>query len=127
MAQMFDEACPSYLAMGMSYEQYWDGPGDLARVYREAHDIMQVQKNHELWLQGLYVHQAVSVAVNNLFRKKGAKPKGYLDKPLPVTRREQREQRRMEEQSRYKRIRGAFERMMAGVNARFKKNGGEGE
>ena len=118
--EVFEEACPSYMAMGMSVQEYWDGDCTLARYYREAFDIRQTQKNRELWLQGLYVFEAMSVTLGNAFRKKGAKPRKYTEKPYPVTRIEQKAlKKEEEEQAKYNKMQTRMEMLMAGINKKM--------
>lgn len=78
------------LSIGMNYEQYWYDDPMLINSYIKAEEIRQVKKNNELWLQGLYVYIAIGdlVPVLNPFSK-DHKAKKYLDKPIPITQREQ--------------------------------------
>lgn len=68
----------------MTYEQYWLGEPSLVIAYREAHKLKVEQKNQELWLQGLYVYNAVGVIAYNLFAGKGKTPQKYIEKPLEL-------------------------------------------
>lgn len=46
------------------------------------------RKSEEMWLQGLYIYNAVYVVIGNALKKKGAKPLEYLEEPirlLPLT------------------------------------------
>ena len=124
-AETFRRALPYYMAMGMSPKDFWDRDCELAKYYREAHEIKQEQRNHELWLQGLYVHEAVGVAIVNAFSKKKAK---YLDKPLPATKREisaldAEAKSGSAKNAKYNRMLDRMKRVAAGVNAHFKKVG----
>lgn len=118
-AEQFEDACPYYLAIGMSFSDYWDGDCALVRYYRRADELREKRRNQELWLQGLYVHEAVSVALGNAFRKKGTRPQPYSDKPYPVTVLERREQDERQYQERRARMRGRMERIMTAINAKF--------
>ena len=51
--------------MGMSPYDYWCGPSDLKKAYRQARDIRKQEENERLWLQGMYFYEAVSVALHN--------------------------------------------------------------
>jgi hypothetical protein len=64
---------------GMSYDEFWNGKPELAVWYRKKHRLEIEQRNQELWLQGLYFNNAVSVALNNGFNKKKIQ---YIDKPI---------------------------------------------
>lgn len=70
-----------YLLYGMSYDEFWYGDPFRAVAYREAHRLRIEQANQQLWLQGLYVHNAVAVAINNAFNKKKEK---YIAEPVQL-------------------------------------------
>lgn len=85
--------------MGMTYEQYWDGPPFIAVTYRKAHKLKRQMANEDAWLQGMYVFDAVSVALANAFGKKGAGKKQYIEKPIdifPLTEQEKKQREREE-------------------------------
>lgn len=108
------------MAMGMPIHEYWDGDCELVRYYRRAFEIRQKQRNHELWLQGLYVHEAVAIAIGNAFRKKGGRVMKYSAQPYAVTRMEQREEQQKEVTVKPKKMRAQFENIVAAINAKFK-------
>ena len=84
---VFEECFPFYLAIGMSYAEYWEGDPSLARYYRKAYRIKQDEINNNAWLQGLYVYDAVSTALHNAFRGMGKqKPpvKDYAKQPYDL-------------------------------------------
>ena len=66
--EIFDECFSFYLAIGMSYAEYWTGDPSLVRYYRKAYQIKQEQINNNAWLQGLYIYDAVSTALHNSLR-----------------------------------------------------------
>jgi hypothetical protein len=94
------------MAYGMSYDEYWNGDPALLRVYREYHEIKRSIKNQELWLQGLYVYEAILDAAPMLhpFPKQGTKPKEYPKEPYPITLREKEEKERREQMANMIRI-----------------------
>ena len=57
--ETFYRDLPWYLSIGMTPEQYWDGDCMLAKYYRKAQELRRQERNTELWLQGLYVYDAV--------------------------------------------------------------------
>ena len=81
---------PYYLSIGCTYDQFWNQPAWVAASYKEA-DIYRFERdNYKMWLQGLYFHNAVSTSLAMAFwNKKGSKPEGYLEHPIPITEREQ--------------------------------------
>lgn len=85
---------PYYLAIGMPYEVFWNGDPRLVKAYREAHELRNIQKNQECWVQGVYVFRAVKSVVEALSYGmsggKGSKPSNYPEEPIPFTEAEQR-------------------------------------
>ena len=82
--EIFEECFPFYLAIGMSYAEYWDGDSKLAQYYRKAYQIKQEEINNNAWLQGMYVYDAISTALHNALRglgKNNTPPKDYAKKP----------------------------------------------
>ena len=83
-SQIFEESFPFYLAIGMSYAEYWEGDPKLTQYYRKAYQIKQDEINYIAWLQGLYEYDAVSTALHNALRGMGkTKPpaKDYAKQP----------------------------------------------
>ena len=58
-----EEQCAMLMSMGMSYEDYWYGDVYMVYQYAEAYRLKKRQENDSLWLQGLYFHDAISVAL----------------------------------------------------------------
>ena len=82
--EAFEECFPFYLAIGMSYAEYWEGDPKLAQYYRKAYHIKQEEINNNAWLQGMYIYDAVSTALYNALRGMGkTKPpvKDYAKQP----------------------------------------------
>ena len=75
----------------MSYEEFWHGKPILAVFYRKKHLLDIEQRNQELWMQGLYFLDAISVALNNSFSKHKAK---YIAEPIRITPKTEEEARR---------------------------------
>lgn len=100
--EQFYEVFPYYLAIGMTYEQFWDGDPILVKYYRQAEEIRNEKKNQELWLQGLYVYDAFCKAspILHAFAKKGVKPIPYPEKPYSIT----EKQLRRDEEEKEKRL-----------------------
>lgn len=90
------------MAIGMSYDEFWNQDVSLVRVYMEADEIRRRRQNEVLWLQGLYVRDALCCSVVNMFSDKNAKKFDYPTEPYPITERqiaevEERKHRAMEE------------------------------
>ena len=82
--EVFEECFPFYLAIGMSYAEYWEGDSKLTQYYRKAYRIKQDEFNNNAWLQGMYIYDAVSTALHNALRGMGkSKPpaRDYAKQP----------------------------------------------
>lgn len=117
----FYELFPYYLAIGMTPEQYWDGDCTLPKYYRKAEELRNEKRNEELWLQGMYVYEAICdvAPILHAFAKKGTKPNPYASKPYPLTSKqveqdEEEKQRKVAEKG--KRF---MEAMAASINKKF--------
>lgn len=64
----------------MSSAEYWDGVPSLAIGFRKAHKMRQERVDHEAWLHGLYVYDAVCSAMSHLNTQKNSH-KNYAEKP----------------------------------------------
>lgn len=87
------------MAMGMDYDEFWDGKPDRAVAYRKAYKLRRETENEQAWLQGLYIYDAFVVCLSNAFSKRGAKKQQYLEKPLdifPLTEKEKKRRERQE-------------------------------
>lgn len=89
-----DELCAYALSIGMTYEQYWYDDPKILNTFIKAEEYRRTRKNQELWLQGLYVYQAIGtlVPVLNPFSK-DHKAKPYLKEPIPISEKEVEERR----------------------------------
>ena len=92
LAEIFTQAFPYYLAMGMTYDEFWHGAPSLVRAYRKAQDMKRHEKNYELWMQGRYIFEALRCAPLLVgFPEKGYKVPsgaGYPEQPYPLTEQE---------------------------------------
>ena len=119
--EKFYELFPYYLAIGMTPEQYWESDCTLTKYYRKAEELRNEKRNQELWLQGMYVYEAICDAspILHAFASKGAKPVPYSSKPYPLTNRDA--QREEEEKQRKLMAKGKkfMEAMAASINKKF--------
>ena len=116
----FYEVFPFYLSIGMTPEQYWDGDPQLAKYYRKADELKRQRKNQELWLQGMYIYEALC-DVAPIFRPftKGAKPTPYTDHPYSITSKERENEKKLQEKRERDKARRYMEAQMAKLNKRF--------
>lgn len=73
---------PHYLAIGVTKGEIMHSTIVELRVYDEAYKLKKRMQDEMMYLSGIYTYEAVSTALSNAFRKKGAKPAKYRDKPL---------------------------------------------
>jgi hypothetical protein len=122
--EKFNEQFPYYLSIGMTPEQYWDSDSELAKYYRKAEEIRIDKRNQEMWLQGMYVYEAICDASPILhdFAKKGTKPHPYADKPYSLNVKQRAEDAKQKEKSVYDKGKKFMEAFMVQNNAKFKGN-----
>lgn len=88
----------------MTYQQFWEDDPWLVKAYFEAHKLQIQQRNEELWLQGLYIFDALNATATNVMQalsKKKHKGVTYIDKPLrlfPLSEEEKRKKAELERQ-----------------------------
>ena len=104
--EVFENAFPFYLSIGMTYEQFWEGKPSLTVYYRKANELKRKERNQELWLQGLYIYNAIGAFAEILpaFPKKGAKVHPYMEEPMPLTEKENKERVERKQQEKMERI-----------------------
>ena len=116
LEETFNRLFPWYLSIGVSYDEYWNGIPELVKHYRDAYQYKMKARNEELWRQGYYHYVAVSTALSNGFRKKGASPIEYIEKPIPITKLEIKEQKEQEERNRLVKLRSFVEGTIKKIN-----------
>lgn len=118
--ETFEKMWPYYLAIGMSYEQYWERDAWLARDYREAHDFKRSMRNQELWLGGMYIYEVMS-DLAPLYRPlsdgKGLKP--YREYPIPITPKEVEAEKERQYKKKIVSMRQYLKAKTATFNGRF--------
>ena len=109
--EIFEQLCPYYMSIGMSYDDFWNGDVSMVKAYRKAYELQEKRRNQELWLQGMYFYEALCDA-SPLFRftmKKGTiKPEPYVKEPFPITAAEVREREEREARKKEERMKAAF-------------------
>ena len=99
------------MSIGMSYDEFWNGDVSMVIAYRKANELRDKRRNYELWLQGMYVYEALCDA-SPLFRfsmKKGTiKPEPYVKEPYPITLAEVREREAREAKLKEERLKAEF-------------------
>jgi hypothetical protein len=81
-----NELCSYAMSLGMSYHEYWEDEPDIIKFYIDAEKLRANRRNNEMWLQGLYIYQAVGSlypAFNPFSKEHKVKP--YMKEPVPLT------------------------------------------
>lgn len=119
--EVFYTHLPYYLAIGMSYDLYWNGDCRLTECYRRAEEIKQRQRNQELWLQGMYIYEALCDVspILQAFAKKGTKPTPYSSEPYAITAKQVQEKREKQEQLRFEKTKAKMAAWAAKTNAQI--------
>lgn len=117
----FYNVFPYYLSIGMTSEQYWDGDPTLPKYYREADELRRKRRNEDMWLQGMYIYEALCDVspVLNAFAKKGTKPSPYPSYPYSVTAKDRAEEKKLKEKRAGEKAKRYMESIMAKTNKRF--------
>ena len=118
----FYEMFPYYLSIGMTPEQSWDGDCTLVKYYRKAEELRNDKRNQELWLQGMYIYEAICDVspILHAFAKKGAKPHPYPSKPYAISEKQIKQEREEKERKLAEKGKRFMEAMMLSTNKRFK-------
>lgn len=98
------------MSIGMSYNEFWNGDVSMVEAYRKADELRLKQRNYELWLQGMYVYEALCDA-SPLFRftmKGSIKPESYVKEPYPITPLEAQERAEREARAKEERFKAEF-------------------
>ena len=105
----------------MTYEQYWDGDCTLVKYYRQAEELRNERRNQELWLQGMYIYEALCDVspVLHAFAKKGTKPNPYSSRPYAISEKQIREEREERERKLAEKGKRFMEALMQSTNKRF--------
>lgn len=98
------------MSIGMTFDEFWHGDVTMVRAYRKADEMKKRRQNESLWLQGMYIYEALCdvAPIFHAFAKKGTKPNPYSKEPYAITEDEIREREEREERLRQERIRASF-------------------
>lgn len=69
------------MTYGMTYEQYWYDDPKMVIAYREAFLLKRRMENENMWLQGMYICEALQSVIGTAFGKKKIK---YTEKPYDI-------------------------------------------
>jgi hypothetical protein len=96
----------------------------LPKYYSKSDEIRRERRNQELWLQGLYIYEALCDVSPLLqaFAKNGTKPHQYPDHPYALTKRERKDDQKLREKRDREKAKRYMEAKMATINKRFEFN-----
>ena len=99
------------MSIGMTYDEFWNQDVRLVEMYRRAAELRDKRRNQELWLQGMYIYEALCDA-SPLFRfsmKKGmVRPEPYVKEPYPITAAEAKAKKEKEARQKGERLKAEF-------------------
>lgn len=72
-----EKLCPYYIMYGMSYDEFWNSSLDRLAAYWQAYQYGIERRNQELWLQGLYIRDAIASCLDKKVK--------YPEKPHRIT------------------------------------------
>ena len=87
LKETFEKLCPIYMSYGMTYDEFWNDDFFKCKYYREYHKLKVKQKDEEMWIQGMYIYEALCDVspILHAFSKKGTKALPYAEKPYMST------------------------------------------
>ena len=117
----FYEVFPYYLSIGMTPEQFWDSDCTLVKYYRKAEELRNEKRNQELWLQGMYIYEALCDVspVLHAFAQKGTRPSPYSTKPYPLNIKQSERDEEEKQRKRVEKGKKIMEARMAAINKKF--------
>ena len=120
--KIFEEQCPVYMAMGMTYEQFWDGDPEMVKAYRKAYELRRKVENQRAWLQGMYFYDAIcrTAPILRAFSK-AKKPQPYPTEPYSVEAPTEQRERESRLSDNDERARVSMEIFAIKFNKQFKK------
>lgn len=67
----------------MTYDNFWHDDVNMVRAYRKANEMNRRRQNEALWVQGMYIREALASTVGNMFSKTSKFE--YPAEPYPIT------------------------------------------
>lgn len=68
LVDMFTEQCPLYMAMGMSYDEFWHSTADELKATRKAYEYKKKIEDEKEWRLGIYVNNAIGSVIDKHFK-----------------------------------------------------------
>lgn len=128
LKETFEKMCPIYMSYGMTYDEFWHGDAYRTKFYREFHKLKVKQKDEEMWIQGMYIYEALCDVspILHAFSKKGTKPLPYAEKPYmsKISSLKTKEEKEREVENARLIAQVHFENWARAMKKKFKDNGG---
>ena len=115
-AEIFMQICPAYIAMGMTWDQFWYSNTKVHRAYRLAWKQKKQYRNWEMWWQGYYFYEAlvkVAPVMRAAFGKGKVEAGKYSEEPYPLTEKEAEERKEAQRRQKMERMLEVFKRESA--------------
>lgn len=109
------------MSIGMTYDDFWNGDVNMVRAYRKADEMKRRRENEAMWLQGLYVRDALICTVGNMFSGKDGKTHEYPNEPYAITETEIREREERANRLAQERIKAEFAAFAARMKEKMPK------
>jgi hypothetical protein len=87
------------MSIGMTYDEFWNQDVTMVRAFRKADELKRRRQNEILWMQGVYIREALLSTVGNMFSGKGSTPIEYPKEPYPITEEQVEEKKERERKS----------------------------
>ena len=101
------------MSIGMTYDEFWNQDVAMVGAFRKAYELKRRQQNEMLWMQGLYVRDALLSTVGNMFAGKSSSHIEYPAEPYPVTTEQVEEKKALEHKKMEERMKADFMAMAA--------------
>ena len=75
---------PAALSIGVDYDVFWRLNPRLLSAFVDADRMRKRELELQMYVQGRYVYDAVSLALANGFRKKGTQPVDWIEEPYRI-------------------------------------------
>lgn len=100
LTKLFEKQCPIYMAYGMSYNDFWYGDAYMTKFYLDSYKLKVKLKDEELWMQGVYIYEALCDVspILHAFSKKGTKPLPFSERPYSANNPEYKTEKEKEQE-----------------------------
>lgn len=92
--EIFDEVCPYYMSIGVTYEEFWYGDFAICKYARQAEKLRRKKANQEMWWNAIYMFRTmldVAPAFRDFGDGKKTKISFSTEQPFPMDKQESEE------------------------------------